>query len=92
MLLCSTCGLNVSAVSMYFARGQACDKRFACPVMVLSGREYEGVTMGFPKLQATDVHYGSPGALAMSSDRIVAILGSTSYKKNYLLWTVNTWM
>eukprot|EP00438_Fugacium_kawagutii_P006603 Skav212982 [mRNA] locus=scaffold423:97643:121234:- [translate_table: standard] len=25
-------------------------------------REYEGVTMGFPKLQATDVHYGSTGS------------------------------
>jgi len=27
----------------------------------LECREYEGVTMGFPKLQATDVHYGSQG-------------------------------
>ncbi|CAL1157277.1 unnamed protein product [Cladocopium goreaui] len=27
----------------------------------LECREYEGVTMGFPKLQATDVHFGSTG-------------------------------
>ncbi|CAK9046149.1 unnamed protein product [Durusdinium trenchii] len=27
----------------------------------LECKEYEGVSMGFPKLQATDVHYGAPG-------------------------------
>ena len=77
MLLCSTCGLNASAVSMILQGVRLVTNSLPA----LSGREYEGVTMGFPKLQATDVHYGSPGALAMSSDRIVAIFGSTSYKK-----------
>ena len=43
MLLCSASGLNASVVSMYFARGEACDKRFACPVMICDGFVRSGI-------------------------------------------------